>query len=98
MAQLAPAWPNFGRMALPSFSSPDKALALASTVFAAASAAFRVSVRYAADHTGIPAVAVASVALVVSWRMFKRTLRFAVELAIAMTVVITATELGWLRF
>lgn len=85
-------------MALPSFANPDRALSLASTAFAASSAAFRVSVRYAADHTGVPAVVVASVALVVSWRMFKRTLRFAVELAIAMTLVITATELGWLRF
>lgn len=83
---------------LASFPSPDKAWALGSTVFAAASSAFRMSVRYAAEHTGVPAVVVASVALVVSWRMFKRTLRFAVELAIAMTVVITATELGWLRF
>lgn len=82
-------------MAIP---RPDQALAVGGTVLAAASSAFRVGVRYSAEHTGVPAVVVASVALVASYRIFKRTLRFAVELAIAMTVVITATELGWLRF
>jgi phosphate/sulfate permease len=78
--------------------SPDQAFALGSTVAAATWAAFRMGVRYSAEHTGVPAVVVASVALVVSWRVFKRTVRFAVELAIALTVVITLTELGWLRF
>lgn len=83
------------RMGLP---SPDQAFAVGSTVAAASWSAFRIAVRYSAEHTGVPAVVVAAVALVVSWRVFKRTLRFAVELAIAMTIVITATELGWLRF
>ncbi|CAN5326151.1 hypothetical protein BH09MYX1_BH09MYX1_41390 [soil metagenome] len=83
------------RMPLP---SPDKAFSFGSNELAASFSAFRMAVRYSSDHSGVPAVVVASVALVASWRMFKRTLRFAVELAIAMTVVITATELGWLRF
>ncbi len=78
--------------------SPEQAFSVGSTVAAASWSAFRLGVRWSADHTGVPAVVVAAMALVASWRVFKRTLRFAVEVAIALTVVVTLTELGFLRF
>ncbi len=58
----------------------------------------KTAVGFASTHTGLPAVVVASTALVVSWRMFRRALRLAVEMTIAMTVVLVATKLGWINF
>ncbi len=60
--------------------------------------AFRHAVHYASVHTGVPAVILASVALVVGYRAFRRTMRFAVQLTIAMTIVLAATYFGWLSF
>lgn len=60
--------------------------------------AFRHAVHYASIHTGVPAVVVASVALVAGYRLLRRTVRFAVQLTIAMTIVLLATYFGWLSF
>jgi hypothetical protein len=60
--------------------------------------AFRHAVHYASIHTGVPAVILASVALVAGYRLLRRTMRFAVQLTIAMTIVLTATYFGWLSF
>jgi len=64
----------------------------------AAGTAFRWVVHYGAQHTGVPAVLVAAVALVFSWRIFKRTMHFAVQVGIALAIVLVATQFGWLRF
>jgi hypothetical protein len=53
---------------------------------------------WASSHTGLPVVLVAAIALVLSWRMFKRSLRFAVEVALVSAVLLVATELGLLRW
>lgn len=58
----------------------------------------KTAVGFASAHTGVPAVVVASTALVVSWRMFRRALRLAVEMTIAMTIVLFATKMGWISF
>ena len=63
-----------------------------------ASAPVKTAVAYASQHTGVPAVVVAAMALVVSYRMFRRALRLAVELTLALTVVLVATKLGWIAF
>ncbi|HSQ65485.1 MAG TPA: hypothetical protein VLM85_19835 [Polyangiaceae bacterium] len=60
--------------------------------------AFRHAVHYASVHTGVPAVVVASVALVAGYHLLRRTVRFAVQLTIAMTIVLLATYFGWLSF
>lgn len=78
--------------------SPERALSLGGSIVHVGASAFGVAVRYASVHTGVPAVVVAATALVVSYRVFKRTLKFAVQLALALTLVLAATELGWLRF
>lgn len=58
----------------------------------------KAAVGFASVHTGVPAVVVAATALVVSYRLFRRALRFAVEMTIAMTIVLVATKMGWLTF
>jgi hypothetical protein len=60
--------------------------------------AFRQAVHYASLHSGLPAVVVASLALVAGYRLLRRTIRFAVQLTIAMTIVLAATYFGWLSF
>ncbi|HZU81439.1 MAG TPA: hypothetical protein VE987_00910 [Polyangiaceae bacterium] len=58
----------------------------------------RVALRWAEQHTGLPAVVIAAITLVASLRVFKRTLRFAVEVAVATALLLLATELGLLRW
>ena len=59
---------------------------------------FKAGVRYGAEPTGVPGGAVAAVLLVVSLRLFKRALRFAVELAAAIALLLLATQMGWISF
>jgi hypothetical protein len=58
----------------------------------------KAGVQYSSAHTGVPAVVVAAAMLVLSWRLFKRALRFAVELAAAIALVLFATQMGWITF
>jgi hypothetical protein len=63
-----------------------------------ASASVRTVVRWAAHHTGLPVVLVAAILLVLSWRILRRTLRMAVEVLIALALLVAATRLGWLTW
>ena len=58
----------------------------------------RCGLRWASHHTGLPLILVAAVALVLSWRLFKRTVRFAVEVALALGLLAAATRLGWVTW
>jgi hypothetical protein len=51
-----------------------------------------------ARHTGIPAVLVAAVALVLAYRLARRSLHLVVEVTLAFALVLAATKAGWLRF
>jgi hypothetical protein len=53
---------------------------------------------WASRHTGLPVFIVAAVALVASWHLFKRTLRFVIEVALTATLLLVLTELGLLRW
>jgi hypothetical protein len=65
-------------------------------------AVLRSSVRSAlgwgSTHTGLPVIVVAAIALVVSWHLFRRTLRFAIEVAVAAALLLGATKLGLLSW
>jgi predicted neutral ceramidase superfamily lipid hydrolase len=50
------------------------------------------------DHTGIPVVLVAAVALVLSFRFARRGARLALEVAVALALVLLATKLGWIHW
>jgi hypothetical protein len=60
--------------------------------------ALRGLVRYLAGHTGIPALLVAALLVVVGYRLLKRTARFAIEVCAIGLVLAAASELGWLRW
>ena len=52
--------------------------------------------QWGARHTGLPLVLVAAIAFVASWHLFRRTLRFAVEVALAVAALLIAARLGWI--
>lgn len=58
----------------------------------------RLAVRYMAQHTGIPALLVAAVSVVVGFRVLKKTVRFAVEVAVVAGALFGMTEMGWLTW
>ena len=64
----------------------------------AATASVRTLLRWAAHHTGLPMVLVGAIVLVLSWRILRRTLRMAVEVFIALALLVAATRLGWLTW
>jgi hypothetical protein len=66
--------------------------------FAGALEGARFLVRYLARHTGLPALVVAALLLVVGYRVLKRSARFAVEVVIVTVALVAATQLGWLRY
>lgn len=54
--------------------------------------------RWVSHHTGLPVVVVAAIAVVVSWRLFRRTARFAIQVALTLAALIAATRLGLIRW
>jgi hypothetical protein len=58
----------------------------------------RAMLSWAAQHTGLPVVLIAAIALVGSWHMFKRSLRFAIEVALTATFLVVLAKLGLLRW
>ncbi len=50
------------------------------------------------QHTGIPVVVVAALALVFSYRMIRRGARLAFEVAVVVAVLLGATSLGWIHW
>jgi hypothetical protein len=54
--------------------------------------------RSAALQTGVPPVLIAALTLVAAWWALKRTLRFAVQVALVTAALLVATEFGWLRW
>jgi hypothetical protein len=60
--------------------------------------AVRGALRWGAHHTGLPVVLVAALAIVLSWRLIKRGFRLALELVIAVALLVVATHLGWLSW
>jgi hypothetical protein len=59
-------------------------------------ALLRVALRWGAHHTGLPIVLVAAIVLVASGHLVKRTMRFGVEVALALGLLLAATRLGWI--
>jgi len=51
-----------------------------------------------AQHTGVPVVVVAAAALVISYRVVRRGARLALEMAVALLLVLGATKLGWIHW
>jgi hypothetical protein len=58
----------------------------------------RAALRWGAHHTGLPVMLFAAICLVLSWRILKRTVRLAVEVVIALALLVVATRMGWLTW
>jgi len=56
------------------------------------------ALRWGAHHTGLPIVLLGALALVASWHLFRRTTRFAIEVALAAAALLAATRLGWIAW
>jgi len=59
---------------------------------------FLAAIHYVAVHTGLPALLVAAIAIVVGYKILKRTGRFALEVTVVSIALVAATEMGWLRW
>ena len=55
---------------------------------------FRGTADWISRHTGIPAVFVAALLIVISWRMAKRMAHVAVEVAVVTILLLALTKLG----
>lgn len=58
----------------------------------------RAALGWASEHTGLPAILVAAITVVASWRLFKRSVRFAVEVVAVVALLLVATRLGWITW
>lgn len=58
----------------------------------------RLALAWASRHSGLPVIVVAAIAVVVSWRIFKRTMRFTVEVVAVVVLLLLATRLGWIAW
>jgi uncharacterized protein (TIGR03382 family) len=71
---------------------------LVATWCSSTTGAFRQVVRWGASHTGLPAIVVAALAIVLAWRVARRTWHVVFELAVAFGLLLAATKLGWIRW
>jgi hypothetical protein len=60
--------------------------------------AARFAIRWLSLHTGVPALLVAAVLVVVGWRILKKTARLAVEVALVAALLVAATSAGWIQW
>ena len=58
----------------------------------------RYTLHWVSAHTGLPVVVVAAIALIVAWRVARRTWHIAFELTLAVAALLVATHLGWIRW
>lgn len=58
----------------------------------------RTGVRYIVAHTGVPALVVAAVLVVVGYRILKRSARFTFEVALVAASLAAMTALGWITW
>jgi hypothetical protein len=58
----------------------------------------REALRWAANRSGVPSVVIAAVMLVAWWHLFRRSVRWTVEVAFALALLLAATRLGWISW
>lgn len=58
----------------------------------------RFVVRWLSLHTGVPALVVGAVLVVVGYRILKKSARFAVEVALVAALLVAATSAGWIQW
>lgn len=58
----------------------------------------RLAIRWLSLHTGLPALVVAAVLLVLGFRLVKRSARFTLEVVLVAALLVAATSAGWIRW
>jgi len=58
----------------------------------------RIAVRYVSLHTGLPALVVAAILVVIGYRLLKKSARLLIEVALISLALFAAAELGWIRW
>lgn len=58
----------------------------------------RTAIRYASQHTGVPAVVVAAVLVCVGYRVLRRSARWAIEVVAVTVALAAATRFGLLSW
>ncbi len=71
------------------------ALATRWEVFAAQT---RIAIRWLSLHTGLPAVLVTAIAVVLGYRILQKSTRFFVEIALVTALMAAATKAGFIRW
>jgi hypothetical protein len=61
-------------------------------------AAGRFATRWLSLHTGLPALVIGAVLVVVGYRILKKTARFAIEVALVAALLVAATSAGWIQW
>jgi hypothetical protein len=82
----------------PSLLDPRSVLGWVPRIGPAATASVRTVLRWGAHHTGLPVILVGAIALVLSWRLIRRSMRLVVEVVLALALLVAATRLGWLSW
>lgn len=54
--------------------------------------------RWLATHTGLPTIAVAALALVIGWRVLRRTARLLLQVVVVVSLLAGAEAMGWIRW
>jgi len=65
---------------------------------ALAAPSLREGLHWLSHHTGLPVMLVAAIAIVISWRVFKKAARLAIEVAVVLVLLAIATKLGWISW
>ncbi len=71
---------------------------LAAIPWKAIESAARFALRWLSSHTGVPALVVAALLVVVGYRILKKSARLLVEVALVTALLVAATHAGWLRW
>lgn len=58
----------------------------------------RVGMRWTAHHTGLPQAFIAAFALVLGYRILKKSARILVEIALVGVLLVAAAYAGWVRW
>ena len=58
----------------------------------------RLAIRWVSLHTGLPALVVAAVVVVLGYRILRKSARFAVEVALVAALLVAATSAGWIHW
>ncbi len=72
--------------------------ARAEPIATAVLAPIRHLLHWGSARTGLPVVVLGVIAAVVAWRVGRRSWPVAIELALALGVLLLATHLGWIRW